>query len=125
MKTIKENSLEDIPKNFTGIIEWLDGSKDWFKEGKRHREDGPARECLSGYKEWIKEGEFHRIDGPAIEYTDGSGEWYLDGLYYHPIILKNYVVLGYDKGKYGIMWYKLLGKNKIFEYPDIPGLVEK
>jgi len=125
MKTIKENSLEDIPKNFTGIIEWLDGSKDWFKEGKRHREDGPARECLSGYKEWIKEGEFHRIDGPAIEYTDGSGEWWINGIYYHPIILKNYVVFDYYQGEYGIMWYKLLGKNKIFEYPDIPGLIEK
>ena len=94
---------EDIPKNFTGIVEWAsDGSKYWYKEGNKHREDGPAIEYLSGYK-----------------------QWWLEGKFYPKINLENYVVLDHNRGKYGIMWYRILDKNEIFEYPDIPGLIEK
>jgi len=30
----------------------LDGSKEWFLNGQRHREDGPAVEYANGHKEW-------------------------------------------------------------------------
>ena len=33
-------------------VEYADGGKDWWVEGKRHRLDGPAFENASGYKEW-------------------------------------------------------------------------
>ena len=55
------------------------GTKEWFIEGKLHREDGPAIEWNDGDKKWYKEGKFHREDGPAIECADGSEEWYLEG----------------------------------------------
>jgi len=102
MKTIKVFYFAEIPENFTGIAEFPNGDKYWHKEGRYHREDGPA-----------------------VEFSDKSKLWYLEGKSYYDINLKNFVVLDYDKGKYGIMWYKLLDKNDIFEYPDIPGLFKK
>jgi hypothetical protein len=125
MKTIKAKSYKEIPENFTGIVEWKGGIKEWYKEGIPHREDGPAAEYSDGKKYWYKEGKRHRTDGPAAEYPDGRKEWWLEEKDYYPINLKHHVLLDSYKGKYGIMWYKLLGKDKIFEYPDIPGLITK
>ena len=33
------------------------GDKEWYLDGKRHREDGPAVEGASGYKHWYLNGE--------------------------------------------------------------------
>ena len=55
-----------------------DGDKSWSKEGKLHREDGPALECVNGDKHWYKEGKLHRLDAPAIEYSDGEKYWFLN-----------------------------------------------
>ena len=33
----------------------------------------------SKFKSWFRNGRLHREDGPAIEYTDGRKEWYLYG----------------------------------------------
>ena len=56
-----------------------DGRKEWFLNGKIHREDGPAVEWPNGNKYWYINGQLHREDGPAIVRTDGSKEWYLNG----------------------------------------------
>ena len=148
MKTIKIESSSEIPKNFTGIIEWADGTrywykeglfhrengpgveykdgtKRWYKEGNLHREDGPACEWWDGEKHWFKDGKRHREDGPAIEWVDGTKEWWVEGKAYGEIILKHYVILDYDKGKYDLIWYKILGKDEVIDYPDIPGLITK
>ena len=37
---------------------YLDGSKEWFLNGQRHREDGPAIEWASGYKAWYINGKY-------------------------------------------------------------------
>ena len=68
---------------------WLDGKlhreesscgdKAWVINGKLHREDGPAYEHSDGTKEWWFNDKWHREDGPAIEYPDGSKEWWLNG----------------------------------------------
>ena len=94
-----------IPDNFTGIIknqygeklwykdgklhrddgpamEYAHGRKDWYKEGKRHRENGPAFEGFNGDKHWFKEGKRHREDGPACDYVNGDKEWWLNGIEY-------------------------------------------
>ena len=69
-----------LPKDKqNGCVEYDDGDKCWFKEGKLHRDDGPAIERDNGDKEWCKEGKLHREDGPAIEFADGSKEWYKEG----------------------------------------------
>jgi len=79
METIKVNSFSEVPKNFTGVVEYSNGTKEWYIEGKHHREDGPAIICGNGSKHWYKEGKRHRLDGPAIEYGDGSKYWYIEG----------------------------------------------
>ena len=60
---------------------YLDGYKEWFLNGKLHREDGPAIEYASGTKFWYLNGKRHREDGPAIEYAGGNKYWYLNGDY--------------------------------------------
>ena len=60
-------------------IEWLDGSKQWYVNGKRHRLDGPAVEWPDGSNLWYVNGDKHRMDGPAIDYSDGSKQWYVNG----------------------------------------------
>ena len=35
-----------------------------------------------GYKEWYLNGKLHREDGPAVEWVNGYKEWRLDGLKY-------------------------------------------
>ena len=35
-----------------------------------------------GDKEWYLNGKLHREDGPAIEYVDGDKEWWLNGKEY-------------------------------------------
>ena len=60
-------------------VEYPDGTKYWYLNGKPHREDGPAVEYANGTKYWYLNGQLHREDGPAIEYSDGSKDWYLNG----------------------------------------------
>ena len=33
----------------------------------------------NGYKEWYVEGKLHREDGPAIEWSNGTKEWRVEG----------------------------------------------
>ena len=102
METIKFENYSEIPKGFTAIAEWPDGSKEWYMDGnlhrvdgpaieradgpkqwyfngKRHRVDGPAWECANGEKQWFVDGKRHRVDGPAIEWHDGRKQWHLNG----------------------------------------------
>ena len=37
-------------------IEYANGNKEWYYEGKLHRVDGPAIECANGDKAWYYEG---------------------------------------------------------------------
>ena len=59
-----------------------DGTKIWYKNGKYHREDGPAFEYSDGKKIWHKDGMCHREDGPAVIYEDGRHLYYLNGTLY-------------------------------------------
>ena len=59
-------------------IEYTDGSKYWYLNGKLHREDGPAIECANGAKRWYINGFLHREDGPAVEYTNGRTEYWIN-----------------------------------------------
>jgi len=56
--------------------------KEWFLNGKRHKEDDPAMTNESGsWKEWWIHGKQHREDGPAI--INGYIELHLlDGKHY-------------------------------------------
>ena len=61
---------------------YLDGSilnkEDHSKQ--LHRVDGPAIEWADGDKSWYLNGKYHRVDGPAIEWEKSSvRHWYLNG----------------------------------------------
>lgn len=99
---MKTNEQSEISDNFTGIAEYPSGTKYWYKEGKLHREDGPA-----------------------CEWTNGHKQWWLEHKKYHPINLNDYLVLDYYKGEYGLMWYRILDKDKVIDCPDILGLIAK
>ena len=68
-------SKQQIPEPGVDVY----GNKSWFLNGKLHRVDGPAVECVNGTKQWFLNGKYHRVDGPAIEWADGLKWWYLNG----------------------------------------------
>lgn len=42
MRVIKITPGSPIPKNYTGIIEYIEGNTQWRKNGELHRVEGPA-----------------------------------------------------------------------------------
>lgn len=62
------------------------GIEMWWKDDKRHREDGPAVElemltegadqAKLAYEEWWLDGSLHRTDGPAIVVCNSKEWWY-------------------------------------------------
>jgi hypothetical protein len=85
-------------------IERANGDKWWYLNGKQHREDGPAVEYANGDKWWYLNGKRHREDGPAIERAKGDKWWYLNGKYHREdgpaIELANGTKEWYLNGKY-------------------------
>jgi hypothetical protein len=65
-----------------GLHTSIDGTKRWYLNGQRHREDGPAIEFANGDKRWCLNGKRHRTDGPAVEHADGNKFWWLNGRLY-------------------------------------------
>ena len=59
--------------------EFADGAKQWFKNGRLHRENGPACIYPDGSTEWYFDGDKHRGNGPACEYADGTKQWWAFG----------------------------------------------
>ena len=45
-----------------------------------HRTNGPAVEWANGTKVWYVDGKFHRTNGPAYEGISGHKAWGLDGI---------------------------------------------
>ena len=76
----KDKEMNIFHREDGPAIEYADGYKGWYLNGKRHREDGPAIEGANGYKYWYLNGVRHREDGPAVEFSDGFKAWYLNGV---------------------------------------------
>jgi len=107
MKTLKLAYGKEIPKNYTGIIEWEYGSKEWYKNGIWHREDGPAYIRKDGYKEW---------------WLDGKGIW--DSTC--KLDLTNQIILSKVRHPLypTVQIWKILGKNGLYEQFIVPGMEE-
>ena len=67
-----------IPKIGLYIMEYSDGSRHWYYDGERHRDDGPAVEDIDGYLRWYKHGKLHREDGPAVVNPVGKNYWHVN-----------------------------------------------
>jgi len=64
------------------IVTNADDDKRYFKDKAKtilHREDGPAIEWGDGSKMWFVNGKRHRLDGPAIEGVSGNNAWCING----------------------------------------------
>lgn len=68
VKNIREKD-KIIGNNFTGILEWCDGTK----------------HAVRISVEYYKDGMLHRENNPARSWADGSKEWWMDGNYYYSI----------------------------------------
>lgn len=56
---------------------------EWYNEKEQlHRIDGPAVEYNDGEKRWFVNGKRHRFDGPAVEFGDGTVEYYIEDVWY-------------------------------------------
>mgnify|MGYP001114144883 CR=1 FL=1 len=108
MKTIKVKHWEDVPKHYTGIIEWENGDELWLKNGKWHREDGPAVIWKNGKKSWW-------LNGYRIWYSNQNK---LDLNEY--IVLLKEPHLGYSTCQV----LKYIDQNGIQEQIIIPGMEE-
>lgn len=65
-------------------IEWRNGNKHWLLNDSLHRTDGPAIELVETelgctVKKWSINGKYHREDGPAVEFGNGYKEWWIGG----------------------------------------------
>lgn len=98
-------------------------TKEYYVDGIFHNTNGPAI-FSTKFKVWKKDGKLHREDGPAIEREDGTKFWFLDDEKYDEIKLKEECILSQYKGKYGLDWYKILVEDEIIEIPNIPGLID-
>ena len=64
---------QSIKKNEYGLFYYSDKEMTTY-----HRTDGPAVEYANGSKTWWVNGKLHREDGPAVECADGTKFWYLN-----------------------------------------------
>ncbi len=56
-----------------------DGSIYWRKNGKYHRDDGPAAIGADGSKRFFKNNKLHLDQGPAVIHADGTEQFYKNG----------------------------------------------
>ena len=60
----------------------VDGTLEWYQNGRLHRADGPAIVYADDTLVWYQNGCLHRADGPAIVYADDTCEWWINGTPY-------------------------------------------
>lgn len=83
-KKVKSVEAAYHDKTFTGAVIDEEGKMAFLKEGKYHREDGPAflnpkRNKFSIYEGWWLNGVQHNLNGPARVNNDGSSSYYING----------------------------------------------
>lgn len=78
---------EDFDHNALGLVgDYVmydeRGRQIWYRNGKIHRDNGPAITYPDGMREeWYHDGLLHRLDGPAASYDEqGIYIWYLNGI---------------------------------------------
>ncbi len=109
MNIIKAKKWTDIPDNYTGIAESEYGYKIWLKNGKLHREDGPAEI----WKKDKKQFESWHLNARFI-WTTSWGE----------CNLKNSIILSKEQHPNypTVQIWKWIGWNGVREQIMIPGM---
>ena len=74
------NAEDQLHRENGPAVEYANGDKFWYINGKCHREDGPALEYANAVKYWYLNDKLHREDGPTLEWSDGSKSWHLNDI---------------------------------------------
>lgn len=90
------------------------GNKFWFKNGKLHKEDGPAVEYYNGTKEWHQNGELHREGAPAIETYSGDKYFWIKGSFFGNYFQRKYHIC-LNPGKIGPFKFQEVYSQEEFE----------
>ena len=53
--------------------------REWYKNGKLHRINGPAVEYKNGCKKWYRNGILYKECGPDIVYNRIKKKWFING----------------------------------------------
>jgi hypothetical protein len=77
------------------------GNQYWYKNGRIHRDNGPAKIWSNGDQHWYKNGRIHRDNLPAIILASGEQCWYKDGLQHRDNDLP--AIINQNGSQY---WYK-------------------
>jgi len=92
----------------------------WYKNGRFHREDGPAIEYSSGGKEWWFHGKQHREDGPAVIIPNGQEIYFINGEHHR---LDGPAIINLEDGAVSKMFGKEIWKfNGLFHREDGPAV---
>lgn len=85
--------VESCQQENESVVECADGSKGWYRNGKLHRENGPALIWANGDQSWYIDGVQHRADGPAYVSACGRHKaWFFNGKFHRengPAIERN------------------------------------
>jgi hypothetical protein len=102
-------SLTTNQKNYmkNGRYILKNGSEEWYKDGERHREDGPSTTLSNGYREWRINGDIYNDNGPSVIYSDGTREWRI----YPPKIKLDTIFWWWDSYESDV-----LNSHKIFKF---------
>ena len=63
----KTGKVAEKPTDTDTVLKITRDKAEWYRNGKLHREDGPAFERSDGYRAWYRNGQLHREDVPAAE----------------------------------------------------------
>jgi hypothetical protein len=78
-------------------VKYSNGTLEYIKAGKFHRENGPAVEYHDGGWEYYSKGVKTRADGPAVRYSDGTVEYWYENVHltncHNDDDLKKYIML--------------------------------
>jgi hypothetical protein len=105
------HSVDDLPARINS-----NGSQEWYKEGKRHRDGDLPGVIFSKGQAWYKKGKLHRDgDLPAYVGSNGTQEWYKEGKLDRDGDLPAVI---YSNGDH--YWYK---EGKLDRDGDLPAVI--
>lgn len=91
-KYFKDKAKTILHREDGPAIEYDNGEKAWYVDGKLHRTDGPAVTTADGRKAWYVNDKRHRLDGPAIERTSGERSWFVNDVFIFRLNSKGEVI---------------------------------
>ena len=71
--------IPQLPESVREELQAIGAGRSWYRDGQRHRDDGPAVVWANGRQEWWRDGQRQRDDGPAVVWADGCQEWHRNG----------------------------------------------